>query len=322
MSHTFEVARTSAPRATSRRTASGWPAAHIRAVWPNFFSRAFTRAPRSSSIFITSICPRRAAVINGVSPSSRATFGSAPFPSRSWTIAGEPFAIARDRGPMPCSLVRFGFAPAFSSSAAISILQRTAAQASAVAPSSSRAFTSTCLPKSTDTAARSSFCTASMSDMPDPVIAGGAARKGTVRTHAAASRQGTTMRVQAPCTALYLQAVQFAGAVTQLLGRHPDLIEHSEIKIGQRGGIARIDDVTSARDAPGCAACHNNRQIVLAVNGGHAQIAAIHDQGMIEQCRISFFELLQFGQEVSEEFRLVHIDLGKSGEFVRLEIVM
>ena len=46
---------------------------------------------------------------------------------------------------MPCSLVKFGLAPAFSSSAAISRLHRTAAQASAVAPSSSRALTSTLL---------------------------------------------------------------------------------------------------------------------------------------------------------------------------------
>ena len=58
-------------------------------------------------------------------------------------MAVDPFAIASDSGPMPSSFVRLGLAPAFSSSSAIAdVAMRVAAHASAVVPSSSRAFTS------------------------------------------------------------------------------------------------------------------------------------------------------------------------------------
>ena len=53
-------------------------AAHINAVCPSDFSRAFGSAPRARSIFTMRGSPVRAAVISAVSPSAIAVFGSAP----------------------------------------------------------------------------------------------------------------------------------------------------------------------------------------------------------------------------------------------------
>ena len=74
---TFVCALTSAPRATSSLTMSGWfsVTAHINAVCARTVSFAFTLAPRSSSSVTASTLPVRAAVISAVSPPGVAVFG-------------------------------------------------------------------------------------------------------------------------------------------------------------------------------------------------------------------------------------------------------
>src|SRR6185436_10027265 len=131
------------------------------------------------------------------------------------------------------SLVRSGLAPALSSSFAIPVLLRVAAQASAVVPSPSRAFTSTLWPSSAATEARSSFRAASMSASPP-------ARARAMPTHTARTRVTIWRLLAIP---LHLEAVQSAGAVAELLGGYAHLVKHGEVEIRQGGGVSRITDV-------------------------------------------------------------------------------
>ena len=83
---------TSAPSSRRACTAAGWfsAAAHMRAVWPRQRSRARRSAPRASSIRMMRTSPVRAAVINAVSPSGRASFASPPASSRASTTGALP----------------------------------------------------------------------------------------------------------------------------------------------------------------------------------------------------------------------------------------
>ena len=85
-SRSRERSLTSAPASTSTLIASVWfsAAAHINAVSPYQFSRAFRSAPCRSRTASTSGLPVRAAVIRTVSPSGSTAFALAPASSRSF----------------------------------------------------------------------------------------------------------------------------------------------------------------------------------------------------------------------------------------------
>ena len=61
---------------------------------------------------------------------------------------------------------------------------------------------------------------------------------------------------------------------------------------------------------------------MLAVHGRHAQIAAVHDEGMIQQGGVAFLQPLQFVEEISEQAGLVDVNFRESIQLVRFEIVM
>ena len=99
-----ERAWTSAPCASSTRTASGfsWAAAHISAVCPWDFSAALTLlAPCSKSASRAAALPVPAHDMSAVSPISVVAFGSAPAPRSCLTTAALRLVQASVRGVTP-----------------------------------------------------------------------------------------------------------------------------------------------------------------------------------------------------------------------------
>src|SRR5437773_1456112 len=209
------------------------------------------------------------ALMSGVSPETRAAFGSAFASSSNLIMAVLPFPLAVERAVAPYSLFALTFAPARISNSTSCKSLRSAAQISAVEPSGRVALTSAWFCKSCRTAFWSPFRTASINRRSALPPASPMTGKRSDRRKVSLSRE-------------FISHIEFSCAVPKRVKLDYEFVQQGLIQV-RHWRVLWVSDVTTPLDASSSACDEQSGQVFIQMQIAVAECAAVNDQCMIQQ---------------------------------------